>query len=190
VILTPVITKSSIIWDIPSCSPLNVKWNFGGQWRLHLQVWRISQARNLSEAGSKLTALNGPHSVIYQKIQLFLLNCMWTYLSYLFTQTNPNLIANVTHYWKSKQHSINMNHRWTWIEYVSKINAVCRASIAVTAGTMCCHKVLLVCYPYYYYYKVFLAKIYSHRCNFSVDATLPLTATKSSGKKEIIDLRI
>jgi hypothetical protein len=34
--------KSSILWDITSCSPLRVNWLFGGTYRLHLQGRRIS----------------------------------------------------------------------------------------------------------------------------------------------------
>jgi hypothetical protein len=52
-VLTAVVMKSSILWDITPCSPLKIKWCFGGICRLHLQDWRLSQARNQHEAGSK-----------------------------------------------------------------------------------------------------------------------------------------
>jgi hypothetical protein len=43
-ILTAVVIKSSIFWDISSCSLLKVNRRFGGTCRLHLQGRRISQA--------------------------------------------------------------------------------------------------------------------------------------------------
>jgi hypothetical protein len=36
-VLTPVVMKSSIFWDIKPCSPLKVNRRFGGTYRLHLQ---------------------------------------------------------------------------------------------------------------------------------------------------------
>jgi hypothetical protein len=36
-VLTPVVMKSSIIWDITPCSPLKVDWRFGRTCRLHLR---------------------------------------------------------------------------------------------------------------------------------------------------------
>jgi hypothetical protein len=47
------IVKSSVYWDIPPHSPLKVSRRFGGTVRLHLQGWRVSQARNEHEAGKK-----------------------------------------------------------------------------------------------------------------------------------------
>jgi hypothetical protein len=38
--------KSSIFWDITLCSPLKAKWCFGGTCHLHLEGWRINQARS------------------------------------------------------------------------------------------------------------------------------------------------
>jgi hypothetical protein len=38
--------KSTIFWDIRSCSPMSVNRRFGGTYRLHLQDRRISRARN------------------------------------------------------------------------------------------------------------------------------------------------
>jgi hypothetical protein len=52
-VLTAVVKKSSIFWDITSCSPLKVNRRFGKSCRLHLQGRRIRQARNQREAGSK-----------------------------------------------------------------------------------------------------------------------------------------
>jgi hypothetical protein len=45
-VLTTVVMKSSIFWDIMSCSPLKVNRRFGGTCRLHFQGLRIIQARN------------------------------------------------------------------------------------------------------------------------------------------------
>jgi hypothetical protein len=45
-VLTAVIMKSTIFWDIPPCSPLKVNRRFGGAYHLHHQGRRISRARN------------------------------------------------------------------------------------------------------------------------------------------------
>jgi hypothetical protein len=45
--------KTSIFWDIMSCSPLKVNQRCGGTCCLHLQGRRISQAKKQREAGSK-----------------------------------------------------------------------------------------------------------------------------------------
>jgi hypothetical protein len=45
-VLTAVVKKSSVFWDITPCSPLKVNRPFEGTCRLHLQGRRISQARN------------------------------------------------------------------------------------------------------------------------------------------------
>jgi hypothetical protein len=37
-VLTPVVMKSTILWDITPCSPLEVNRRFGGTYRLHLQA--------------------------------------------------------------------------------------------------------------------------------------------------------
>jgi hypothetical protein len=43
----------SIFWDVTPCSPLKVNWHFKRTCHVHLQGWRISQARNQHEEGSK-----------------------------------------------------------------------------------------------------------------------------------------
>jgi hypothetical protein len=45
-VLTAVIMKISIFWDITPYSPLKVNWRFGGKCHLHLQGWRINHERN------------------------------------------------------------------------------------------------------------------------------------------------
>jgi hypothetical protein len=50
-ILTAMVVKISIFWDITLCSPLKVNLRFGGICRLHLQGRRISKARHLLHAG-------------------------------------------------------------------------------------------------------------------------------------------
>jgi hypothetical protein len=49
-VLTAVIMKSAIIWDITPCSPLKVNRRFVETYRLHLQGRRISRARNQRES--------------------------------------------------------------------------------------------------------------------------------------------
>jgi hypothetical protein len=65
--------KIYIFWDEMPCSPLNANRRFGGKCRLHLQVRRISQARNQNEAGSKHSlTFNGLHGVISQTTEHFI----------------------------------------------------------------------------------------------------------------------
>jgi hypothetical protein len=45
-VLTPVVMKGSIFWDITPCSPLKINRCFWGTYSLHLQGRRISRARN------------------------------------------------------------------------------------------------------------------------------------------------
>jgi hypothetical protein len=45
-VLTAVVMKSTIFWDITPSSPLRANRRFGGTYRLHLQGRRISRARN------------------------------------------------------------------------------------------------------------------------------------------------
>jgi hypothetical protein len=52
-VLTAVVMKSSIFWDITPCSLLKVNRSFGGTYRLHLQGWKISRARTSVKAGGK-----------------------------------------------------------------------------------------------------------------------------------------
>jgi hypothetical protein len=52
-VLTAMVLKSSIFWDITPCSPWKFKLRFGGTCRLHHHGWRISQVGNHHEAGSK-----------------------------------------------------------------------------------------------------------------------------------------
>jgi hypothetical protein len=42
--------KTTIFWDMTPCSPLKINRRFGGAYRLHLQVRRISRARNQRES--------------------------------------------------------------------------------------------------------------------------------------------
>jgi hypothetical protein len=44
-VLTPMVMKSSVVWDITPCSPVKVNERSAGTWRLHLQGPRISQVR-------------------------------------------------------------------------------------------------------------------------------------------------
>jgi hypothetical protein len=49
-VLTAVVKKSTIFWDITPCSPLKFNRRFGGTHRLCLQGRRISRARNQRES--------------------------------------------------------------------------------------------------------------------------------------------
>jgi hypothetical protein len=52
-VLTAVVMKCTIFWDITPCSPSKVNRRFGGTCRFHFQSQRIRKARNQHEAGSK-----------------------------------------------------------------------------------------------------------------------------------------
>jgi hypothetical protein len=52
-VLTAVVMKSTVFWDITPCSPLKVNRHFGGAYRLHLKGRTISQARYQRKAGDK-----------------------------------------------------------------------------------------------------------------------------------------
>jgi hypothetical protein len=88
-VLTAVVMKSAIFWEIMLCSPLKVNRSFGGTYRLHLQGSRISRSRNQHECmwqclplllilrpwtwrrrvpPKRRLTFNGLHSVISQKI--------------------------------------------------------------------------------------------------------------------------
>jgi hypothetical protein len=49
-ILTAVVMKGSVLWDITPCTPLKVNRRFEGTCRLHLQGRKVSHARNQREA--------------------------------------------------------------------------------------------------------------------------------------------
>jgi hypothetical protein len=63
-VITAVTMKNSVFLDITLCSPMKVNQCFGGTYCLHLQVWRISQARNQHEAGNKLSNCTKLASVV------------------------------------------------------------------------------------------------------------------------------
>jgi hypothetical protein len=44
-VLTAVVMKSTVFWDITLCSPLKVNRRFGGTYCIHLQCWSISRAK-------------------------------------------------------------------------------------------------------------------------------------------------
>jgi hypothetical protein len=72
-VLSVVVMKSSIFWDVTLCTLLKVNWRFGGTCCLHLQDQRISQARNWREAGSKHGLFFGPED----GCDMFLRNVSW-----------------------------------------------------------------------------------------------------------------
>jgi hypothetical protein len=100
-VLTAIVMKSSIFWDITPCSPLKVNRSFRGKCRFHFQ--NRSQARNERERRWKIELLcwflawfilrpwrwrrlfppkrrlsfNGLHGVVSQKIKLFRYVIIW-----------------------------------------------------------------------------------------------------------------
>jgi hypothetical protein len=51
-VLTAVVMKITIFWDIMLCSPLNVNRHFGGTYHLHLQGRRMRRAKNQRESSA------------------------------------------------------------------------------------------------------------------------------------------
>jgi hypothetical protein len=49
-VLTAVVMKSTIFWDITACSPLKANRRYGGIYCLHLQGLKIIRARNQRES--------------------------------------------------------------------------------------------------------------------------------------------
>jgi hypothetical protein len=74
------LVKSTIFWDITPYSPLKLNWRFGGTYYLHLQGRRISRARNKRESRwqAEPLAVNGLHSIISQKMELFITTAVRT----------------------------------------------------------------------------------------------------------------
>jgi hypothetical protein len=68
-VLTAVVMKISIFWDITPCTPLKVNRRFGGTNCLHLQGRRINQVRNPREAGSKKSNLYLENLSFYMKLR-------------------------------------------------------------------------------------------------------------------------
>jgi hypothetical protein len=80
-VLTAVVVKSSVFWDITLCSPLQVNQRFGGTCFLFLQGERISQARHQCEVGGKQTF----HDLFYNLKDggnIFLENVGWLSVNY------------------------------------------------------------------------------------------------------------
>jgi hypothetical protein len=101
--------KLSIFWDITQRNPVKVNCRFGGKYALHLQGWRVSQARNnMKQVASRpsLTlrtwrwrryvfpkcwlAFTQLHVVISQKIELFFSSYFVTHLFRCFPATKVN----------------------------------------------------------------------------------------------------
>jgi hypothetical protein len=78
------VVKSYIVWDVTPFSPFKVDLRFGGTRHLPLQGQRTNEARNQSEAVSSRCRRHVPpkrqltfcglHGVMYQKMELLVLN--------------------------------------------------------------------------------------------------------------------
>jgi hypothetical protein len=129
-VLTAVVMKSTIFWDIMLCSPLRVNQRFGGgTYRLHLQGWRLSWASDQRERWwrhvplkSKLT-FNGLQGIISQKIGLFVFNSvLWATFPQFYLNPfnlskekyNINLLLFIIPPWLSEfGHQFNISS-FTW----------------------------------------------------------------------------
>jgi hypothetical protein len=81
-VLTGVVMKSTILWDITQCSPLSVNRCFGGTYCLHLQARKISSSRwRLYVLPKRGLTLNGIYGVTSQKMVLFTMVLVWNMFS-------------------------------------------------------------------------------------------------------------
>jgi hypothetical protein len=67
-VITAVVMKSTIFWDITPCSLLKVNRRFGGTYRLYIQGRRISRARNQRESRWQAEALMGCFDTMLSRI--------------------------------------------------------------------------------------------------------------------------
>jgi hypothetical protein len=107
-VLTAVVMKNTIFWNIMACSPLSVNWYFGGTYRFHLQGRKISRARNHLESRwqSELCSRPCGHCDWYCVV-LYTLNdctnstlqytkcCGWNYNNYFLLQVLSNELNNL-----------------------------------------------------------------------------------------------
>jgi hypothetical protein len=84
-VLTKVAMRSSIFWDITTCSVLVVNPHFGGKYRLHLQG-QINQARNQHEGSNK----SSEHRTLYLlKILFISILSHWTSTTTVLNSGDP-----------------------------------------------------------------------------------------------------
>jgi hypothetical protein len=69
-VLTAVVTKSTIFWDITPCSPLKVNRRFGGTYRLHLQGGRKSRATQKIVLFRKIPCPSGNRNPTVQPVPI------------------------------------------------------------------------------------------------------------------------
>jgi hypothetical protein len=120
-VLTAVVMKSCIYWDITPCSPLKVNRRYGGIFRLHLQGWRISQAWKLM--ARRGLAFNELHGVMSQKTELFIIKktymIWWNLWVYFY-----NMKISVGRYYiftNSMRTSLLFRNRLFLLHYISGI---------------------------------------------------------------------
>jgi hypothetical protein len=90
------VMKSSVFWDIISCSPLKANRRFGEICGRHFQGRRISQARNHHETRSKLTATSETSADIEWGTWHYHLEERTSFLRWLF---NDALSTETTQRW-------------------------------------------------------------------------------------------
>jgi hypothetical protein len=77
-VITSTILKSSVFWDIMSCSLLKINQCFGGTCCLRLQGRRIRWTRNQHVPPKYWLSISGLHRIISQKRELFIITVMRT----------------------------------------------------------------------------------------------------------------
>jgi hypothetical protein len=99
-VLTAVIMKSAIFWDITPCSPLSVNRCFRGTSRLHLRGREISWARKSVKAGGKQLENEKPIKILCKNHVL----CFW--FEALMAVTMKNIVFGLQRntVWRGARH--------------------------------------------------------------------------------------
>jgi hypothetical protein len=92
-VLTTMVNKSCIFWDITTCIPLKINWRFGGKRRLNL---RTSSIRYVLHAGFLLGSFLNPEDEMFFRgrfsTDYTALYPPWKYVAFQCPQQNRNCI--------------------------------------------------------------------------------------------------
>jgi hypothetical protein len=112
--------KSTLIWDITSCSPLKTSWHFRGTCCLLPHSRRISQARNQHESGCQAELRLG--GIISQKIVLSITTAVRT--------SNPTLSLKISNAMKVGTTFVKLSN----VRYHTKPSNSARLVLCVHTG--------------------------------------------------------
>jgi hypothetical protein len=125
-VLTAVVMKSTIFWDITPCSPLKVNRRLGGTYRLHLQGRKISRARNQRESRwqAEVNFQRTTRRYIAEDGTLQLENCWTNFHESLFWEVLMKCVDMFQYGLKS--HNANRCFTWTRACVSGRISIVTR----------------------------------------------------------------